>query len=123
MILQISSCLFSTITIHAYYLKNSFYHHFSLLITILSILTHKEKSNIYIKNLDKIIAHYIYLQITISDTPTIIKKNPFMIIPTFLIPIIYWSELLYFSYDIEIHFIMHLITIGTLHIYLYYLEN
>jgi len=121
-LLQFSSCLFSTISIHAYYKQNHFYHHLFLLITMLSILNHQEES-ITIKTIDIFIAHYTYFQINISDTPIVIRKKPLMIIPTVFIPFFYWCEFIYPFYAIEIHFILHIAMIITLHSYLYLIEN
>lgn len=39
-ILQFTSLLFATVTIHAFYAQNIIYHNLSLLITVFSILTH-----------------------------------------------------------------------------------
>ena len=122
-LLQISSLLFSSVTIHAYYVHNIFYHHISLLITIISLLNHSENPCIYIKMIDSILAHYAYLQITITDSTIVIKKNPIMIIPSLIIPFCFWYVCLYPFYANEIQFILHLIVSGTLHTYLYYLEN
>jgi len=122
-LLQISSLFFSTVTIHAYYVHNIFYHHISLLITILSLLNHAENPSIYIKIIDTIIAHYAFFQITITDTSAIIEKKPIMILPSFIISFCFWYESLYPFYATEIHFMLHLIASGTLHSYLYYLEN
>lgn len=122
-LLEISSLFFSTVTIHAYYVDNIFYHHISLLITILSLLNHAENPSIYIKMIDTIIAHYTFFQITISDTSVIIEKKPIMIVSSLIIPFCFWYESLYSFYATEIHFMLHLIASGTLHLYLYYLEK
>ncbi len=122
-LLQMSSMLFSTITIHAYYVNNNFYHHISLLITIMSLLNHQDNPNSYIKIIDRIIAHYTYIQINISDSPIVLRKKPILLVNILLIPTIFISELVFPLYAYTLHFILHLISIGTFHSYLYYLEN
>jgi len=121
-LLQLSSCLFSTLSIHAYYARNPFYHHIFLIITMLSILNHQEYNSI-IKMIDIFVAHYAYFQINISDAPLVIRKKPLMVMPSIIIPLLYWCEFVYPFYEIEIHFILHFLMVATLHSYLYLIEN
>ena len=120
-LLQLSSCLFSTVSLHAYYIRIDFYHHIFLLITMLSILNHEENRNYYIHLLDFIIAHYAYIQINISDSVTVISKNPIMIFSPIITMFLFYLESFYPFYANEIHFILHLYMVGNLHLYLYYI--
>jgi hypothetical protein len=123
-ILQFTSLLFTTVLIHAFYLKNIIYYNFSLLIAILSILTHGyniEKKNC-IKLIDKIVAHFIFFYILLFDTPKIIKIQPLIIIFPILLLIIWIFEHIYPQYFILLHSLFHLICIITLHFHLYYLK-
>jgi hypothetical protein len=58
--LHITSCLFATIPIHAFYTRMAAYHHVFLLVTVLSILFHTTKHPA-IKYVDTIAAHGAFL--------------------------------------------------------------
>ena len=123
-ILQFTSLLFTTVLIHAFYVENLLYYNFSLLIALLSILTHSyniEKKN-FIKQIDKIVAHFIFLYILLIDTPKIIVIQPLIIIFPILLLIIWIIEHIYPQYYILLHSIFHLVSIIALHFHLYYLN-
>jgi hypothetical protein len=61
-----SSCLFSTVVIHAYHRQSEVYHHIFLAVTILSIIFHCTHNPI-IRYIDKVLAHTIFIFI-IMDT-------------------------------------------------------
>jgi hypothetical protein len=120
-LLQISSILFSTVTINAYYLNNPIYHHLSLSILISSIFYHgyEPKERHIIKIIDLFLAKYTFFHITYYDTPKIINKNPYIIIFPSSILLLYISEYIWLKHAKYIHFILHMMSILSLHIYLY----
>jgi hypothetical protein len=123
-ILQFTSLLFTTVLIHAFYVDNIKYYNFSLIIVLLSILTHSynvEKKN-FIKQIDKIVAHFIFLYILLIDTPKIIVIQPLIILLPILLLIIWITEHIYPQYYILLHSIFHLVSIISLHLHLYYLN-
>jgi hypothetical protein len=125
-VLQYSSILFSTVVIHAFYLQNIIYHHLSILITILSILTHAYKNpnlliNIYIRKIDILVAKFTYLYIAINETPKIIINQPLIILCPISIFSIWIFEIIFPKYFVLLHLILHLLAISSMHIYLYYL--
>ena len=122
-ILQFTSLLFTTVLIHAFYTKNTIYYNFYLLIALLSILTHGynlEKKNC-IKQIDKIVAHFVFIYILFIDTPKIMKIQPLIILFPLLLLSIWILEHIYPQYFILLHSIFHLLCITTLHFHLYYL--
>jgi len=124
-ILQFTSLLFTTVLVHAFYVENIKYYNFSLLIALLSILTHKynlEKKKC-INLIDKIVAHFIFIYILLIDTPKIIVIQPLIIIFPILLLIIWILEHIYPQYFILLHSIFHLVSITGLHFHLYYLNN
>ena len=124
-ILQFTSLLFITVLIHAFYVDNIKYYNFSLLIALLSILTHSynvKKKNC-IKQIDKIVAHFIFLYILLIDTPKIIVIQPLIVLFPILLLIIWIIEHIYPQYFILLHSIFHLVSITALHFHLYYLNN
>jgi len=128
-ILQFSSLLFATVTIHAFYAQNIIYHNLSLLITVLSIIRHgydlkitNISINNCIKDIDRIVAHLIFFYIVINDTSRIMKKQPLFIIFPVLLLSIWILEHIYPNNFILLHLIFHLVSITTLHFHLYYLN-
>jgi hypothetical protein len=111
-VLQYSSILFSTVVIHAFYLQNIIYHHLSILITILSILTHAYKNpnlliNIYIRKIDILVAKFTYLYIAINETPKIIINQPLIILCPISIFSIWIFEIIFPKYFVLLHLILH----------------
>ena len=104
--LQFTSLLFATVTIHAFYvqflketLQNIIYHNLSLLITVFSILTYGYNLaiNNYIKKIDKLIAHFTYFYIVCHDTSIIKKIQPLIIICPLLLFYIWILEYIYIT--------------------------
>ena len=123
-ILQISSIFFSTVIIYSFYLNNHIYHHLSLSILISSILYHgyEIKERYIIKIIDLFLAKYTYFHITLNDTPKIINSFPYIIIFPISILLLYISEYIWIKKAIYIHFILHIVSILSMHIYLYKLN-
>jgi len=123
-ILQFSSLLFITVLVHAYYVQNIVYYNLSLIIAILSILTHgyKIEDKNCIKQIDKIVAHFTFLYVILIDTPKIIKIQPLIILFPISLIIIWILEHIYPEQFILLHTIFHLVSIITLHFHLYYLK-
>jgi hypothetical protein len=120
-ILQLSSILFSTVVINSFYLNNYIYHHLSLLILISSIFYHgyEPKERYIIKIIDLVLAKYTYFHIIIYDTPKIINNCPYIIICPISILLLYISEYIWIKKAIYIHFILHIVSIISMHLYLY----
>jgi hypothetical protein len=130
-ILQFTSLLFATVTIHAFYTQNILYHNLSLLITVFSILTHgygydleitDKPINNCLKNIDRLVAHFTFLFILFNDTPRIMQKQPLIVIFPVLLLTIWILEYMYPDEFILFHSIFHLVSIATLHVHLYYLN-
>ena len=60
MTLHITSCLFATVPVHAFYANNHVYHHLFLFVTVTSILFHTTHDPI-IKKIDTTAAHFAFL--------------------------------------------------------------
>ena len=117
-LLQISSCLFSTIVISAYYVNNYIYHHLYLLLLILGIFNHglerkNDNSKNIIHNIDRVVAKITFFY-TLYDTYNYIL---FRIMLT-NVSIIYLLEYKYLKYDLYLHFIIHLHIIFFMNVYL-----
>lgn len=117
-LLQISSCLFSTVVLSAYYTNNYIYHHLYLLLLIFGILNHglerkNDNSRNIIHNIDRVIAKFTFLY-TFYETYNLILIKIILIYNL----IIYFLEYRYSKYDLHLHFIIHLHIILCMNIYL-----
>ncbi len=117
-LLQISSCLFSTVVLSAYYTNNYIYHHLYLLLLIFGILNHglerkNDNSRNIIHNIDRVIAKFTFFY-TFYDTYNLILIRIILIYNL----IIYFLEYRYSKYDLHLHFIIHLHIILCMNIYL-----
>ena len=126
--LQITSLLFLTNTIHAYYVNNNIYYYLTFLITIFSILNHgyniEETQRIdnlknIIKTIDKILAHSTFFYISVIDTNKIILYEPKIILCPIIVGNIYLLEYKLPKYHIILHIIFHICSVISIHIYLY----
>ena len=126
-ILQLTSLLFFTVTIHAFYARNIVYYNLSLLITILSILTHgtviEDKKFIKkIYKIDEIVSHFTFLYVLLVDSPKVARRQPLVIIILLLILTIRNIEYRCPEHYILLHSLLHLVCMFSLHIHLYYLK-
>jgi hypothetical protein len=117
-LLQISSCLFSTVVLSAYYTNNYIYHHLYLLLLIFGILNHglerkNDNSRNIIHNIDRVIAKITFLY-TFYETYNLILIKIILIYNL----IIYFLEYRYSKYDLYLHFIIHLHIILCMNTYL-----
>ena len=123
-LLYITSCLYSTISIHAYYVKHTYYHHLFLLVSIFSILFHTT-NNKYIAIIDKLIAHIAFIYVIIFDTYIIYKKSYIWLLLYPIITFNLWYLQKYLT-TLELkntfHLFLHIISIIGVHNYIYLLH-
>jgi hypothetical protein len=115
--LHLSSCLFSTIVVHAYYLRMESYHHIFLALTMSSVLFHTTHGEI-IRRVDKILAHVSYIMV-IMDTPKAVESNTqWILVFPFLAACAWFSQSLLPDRKDTLHFCLHLIGVTGMHVYL-----
>jgi len=117
-LLQISSCLFSTVVLSAYYADNYIYHHLYLLLLILGIFNHglerkNDNSKNIIHNIDRFVAKVTFFY-TMYDTYYYLLFRIMLL----YVSVIYLLEYKYSRYDLYLHFIIHLHIILCMNIYL-----
>ena len=71
--LHLSSCLFATIVVHAYYRRVEGYHHIFLVLTLSSILFHTTHHELA-RRVDKLIAHISFIMV-VMDTPKAVAAH------------------------------------------------
>ena len=115
--LHLSSCLFSTIVIHAYYLQNVIYHHLFLILTVSSILFHTTHDEI-IRKIDKLLAHISFLLI-LTDTPKVLSVDaPWLLLFPFTAACLWFGQCFTENRRNELHLGLHLVSILGVHVYL-----
>ena len=115
--LHLSSCLFATIVLHAYYRQVDSYHHSFLALTVSSILfhtTHEEK----IGMVDKLLAHICYIMV-VMDTPKAVADAQLLLMFPFLTALAWFAQTFIPSKRDELHVCVHLITVVGMHMYLW----
>ena len=117
MSLHLTSCLFATIVVHAYYLQNHIYHHTFLCLTVSSILFHTTHGET-IRIIDKLLAHFSFI-IILMDTPKALAANAAWLL---LFPIaatcLWYGQSLLPERKHKLHFCLHLIAIVGVNVYL-----
>jgi hypothetical protein len=135
--LCITSFLFSTTVMHAYYAGNTYYHHLMLGITVLSIAVHhyhyhnillgnSNDNQLYFSRLclmDKIYAHVVFMLLSL-DIALLINEsmyNTWLLIFPYTIIMIWLLEFspIYKHMDRPLHTILHMVSIGTVHLLIF----
>jgi hypothetical protein len=115
--LHLTSCLFATIVVHAYHVKNTMYHHVFLAVTVLSILFHCTKSA-RVGIIDKIIAHFAFL-LVLTDTRLAVQRGkPWLLAFPMWVAIFWFTQSLFPARNMQLHVMVHLTGLVGMHAYL-----
>lgn len=120
--LHLTSCLFATIVLHAYHLKNTTYHHLFLAVTVLSVLFHATKSP-KIGLIDKLTAHVGFI-VVLTDTRLAIEMGK-----TWILAFPVWVAIFWFAQSflparsMQLHALLHLTVVAGMHAYLHELHS
>ena len=115
--LQWSSCLFSTIVMHAYHRQCTAYHHAFLLLTVSSILFHCEHHTV-VRRVDKVLAHLVYC-LVLSDTPTAYGRDAmWLLVFPFMAGCAWFAQSFWPERSDQLHLALHLIGVCGMHVYL-----
>lgn len=123
--LQLSSCLFASIVVHAYYRQVESYHHIFLALTLSSILFHTTHGE-GVRRVDKFMAHISYIMV-IMDTPKAVEADAqWLLVFPFMAACSWFGQSLLPSRKDTLHLCLHLISVVGMHVYLcvlYHLSN
>ena len=115
--LHLSSCLFATIVVHAYYRHHVVYHHAFLGLTVSSILFHTTHYEL-VRRLDKLLAHVCYI-IVVTDTPkALAAEQQFLLCFPFFAACAWFAQTFIPSKKDELHLCLHLIGVVGMNFYL-----
>ena len=115
--LQLTSCLFSTIVVHAYYLKSTAYHHVFLAVTVLSVLFHTTQSR-SIGVLDKLVAHFAYLLVLTDTRLAIQMAKPWLLGFPMWAAVFWFAQSFIPARKMQLHALLHLTAVVGMHVYL-----
>jgi hypothetical protein len=76
--LQVTSALFGTVVLAAYYARCAVYHHLFLLVTVFSVWFHSTHDP-WIAGIDKCIAHAAFITVIVIDGPRIIAAEQWLL--------------------------------------------
>ena len=121
--LQITSCLFATVVVHAYYLNLVVYHHLFLVVTVLSLLFHCTHLPFW-RVADKCAAHLSFLYIFVNDSPAAFKLGKAWVVLFPLCVCVLWFGQSWLSdmFSIStywIHALLHVMAATGLHLYMH----
>ena len=117
--LYMSSCLFATIVVHAYYCNVDSYHHAFLSLTVSSILYHTTHDEIT-RRIDKLLAHICFIMV-MMDTPKALAGPQWLLCFPYLTVCTWYSQSFLPSRKHELHLCLHLIAVLGMHVYLWVL--
>lgn len=120
--LHLSSCLFATIVVHAYYRQVESYHHMFLALTVTSILFHTTHGKV-IRKVDKILAHLSFIMIVMDTPKTIAADSQWLLVFPFSAACLWFGQSLFESSKEWMHFGLHLTGVVGLHVYLWVLYS
>jgi len=115
--LHLSSCLFATIVVHAYYRRVESYHHAFLALTVCSILFHTTHDEI-IRIVDKLMAHVCYIMV-LMDTPKAVEHEvQWLLVFPFLAACAWFGQSFLPEHKEQLHLCLHLVAVAGMHVYL-----
>jgi hypothetical protein len=97
--LQLTSCLFSTIVVHAYYLKSTAYHHVFLAVTVL-------------------VAHFAYLLVLTDTRLAIQRAKPWLLGFPMWAAVFWFAQSFIPARKMQLHALLHLTAVIGMHVYL-----
>jgi hypothetical protein len=131
--LCLTSFLFFTTVVHAFYMGNAFYHHLMLAVTLLSVAFHHHRLSAEIKGattnpplhllyfqtlrvVDKVVAHVAYIIFTIEILNSIDEEGNrlWLLVFPILIALIWFMEC-GSKYDSALHASLHILSIMAVH--------
>jgi hypothetical protein len=115
--LHLSSCLFATIVVHAYYRQAASYHHVFLALTLSSILFHTTHNEIA-RRVDKFLAHVSYIMV-VMDTPKAVDEDAqWLLVFPFMAACAWFGQSLLQKHKDKLHLCLHLVSVVGMHVYL-----
>jgi hypothetical protein len=117
MLLPITSCLFATVPLHAFYVRNSEYHHIFLLITVLSILFHCTQHPI-LRRIDTAVAHLAFLFMLWETYGAVMAQQAWLIVFPLAVAALWLLQRPFPAQQNQLHAGLHCTSVVGLHAFL-----
>jgi hypothetical protein len=115
--LQLTSCLFASVVVHAYVLRCATYHHIFLVVTVLSVLFHSTHHP-SVALVDKCAAHLAFLFV-LCDIPKAESQHKLWLVVFPLTTACLWGAQSFFlDHRERLHVALHAVAIAGLHCFL-----
>jgi hypothetical protein len=122
--LQLTSCLFGSVAVHAYYLRLADYHHLFLALTVTSVLFHATHGD-RIRLIDKAVAHLCYGRIALDTFVVLERGLPWLLLFPLGVAALWFGQGSTRTLDERnrMHLALHAVSILGLHAYLWALYS
>jgi hypothetical protein len=117
LLLPLTSCLFATIPLHAFYTRNSTYHHLFLLVTVLSILFHSTQHPI-LRHIDTAVAHLAFLFMLWETYSAILAQQTWLLIFPLAVAALWLLQRPFPAHQNQLHAGLHCASVVGLHAFL-----
>jgi hypothetical protein len=115
--LHLSSCLFATIVVHAYYRQTESYHHMFLALTMSSILFHTTHGEV-IRRVDKCLAHITFIMVVMDTPKAVAADSQWLLIFPFTAACAWFGQSVFPGKRDELHLFLHVIGVLGTNVYL-----
>ena len=112
-----SSCLFSTVVVHAYYRRSAVYHHVFLMLTVSSLLFHCLHHPV-VRVVDKFIAHLAYVLVALDTPRAIAAEALWLLVFPAMAAGAWFGQSFRPEWSNSLHLGLHLIGVCGMHVYL-----
>jgi hypothetical protein len=117
MLLVATSCLFTTVPLHAFYARSSAYHHIFLLVTVLSILFHTTQHSV-LRKIDTVVAHMAYLFMLWESYNAIMAHQAWLVVFPLAVAVLWVLQRPFPAQQNKLHAGLHCVSIIGLHAFL-----
>ena len=112
-----TSCLFATVSLHAFYTRNSEYHHLFLLVTLLSILFHTTQHPT-VRQLDTAVAHIAFAFMLLETYSAAMAQQTWLLLFPLAVAALWLLQRPFPAQQNQLHACLHCVSVVGLHAFL-----
>ena len=121
MLLLLTSCLFSSIPLHAFYAQRADYHHIFLIVTILSIMFHGT-NDARVRLVDMGMAHMAFV-FMVFETLNIVQTKPYLAFFPCTVLVLWLLQSPFPREKNVLHACLHVVSVFGVHAFLFALGS
>ena len=118
MLLLVTSCLFASIPLHAFYAQKADYHHVFLIVTILSIMFHGTHDR-HIRLLDMAMAHMAFI-FMVFETIDVFHTRPALVFFPCTVVALWFLQSPFPKARNTLHACLHVTSVFGIHMFLFF---